>query len=359
MSAEVRSLRWAAYRIPTDGPEADGTLEWDATTMVVVHVEAAGGTGLGWTYAPAAAGRLVEELLAAHVVGRSAWDVPAANAAMARAVRNAGRPGVAATAISAVDVALWDLKARLLGVRLAALLGPARDTVPIYASGGFTTWDDRRLTRWLDEHADIPRAKIKIGGESEAADLRRIHAAREALGPHHELYVDANGAYTAKQAIRLAARFPDVRWFEEPVSSDDLDGLRRVRAAVAADVAAGEYGYDLQYFARMAGAVDCLQADATRCGGITEWQRVAGLAAANGLELSGHCAPALHLDAALATANLRHLEYFHDHARIESMLFDGVTAPQPGGVLRPDLDALGHGLTLKTAVAEPYLVAAG
>jgi L-alanine-DL-glutamate epimerase-like enolase superfamily enzyme len=359
VSADVRAVRWAAYRIPTDGPEADGTLEWDATTVVVVHADAAGASGLGWTYAPAAAGHFIGELLVPHVVGRAAWDVPAAGVAMARAVRNAGRPGVAATAISAVDVALWDLKARLLGVRLAALLGAARETVPVYASGGFTTWDDHRLENWLDEHAGIPRAKIKIGGGPEDADARRIRLARRVLGPDRELYVDANGAYTAAQAIRLAAGFPDVRWFEEPVSSDDLDGLRRVRDAAAADVAAGEYGYDLRYFARLAGAVDCLQADVTRCGGITEWQRVAALAAAEGLQLSGHCAPALHLDAALATPNLRHLEYFHDHVRIESLLFDGVAAPQPGGVLRADPGATGHGLTFKAADAEPYLVAAG
>ncbi|WP_433089208.1 enolase C-terminal domain-like protein [Dactylosporangium sp. CA-052675] len=352
MSTEIDSVRWAAYRIPTDGPEEDGTLRWDATTMVVVHATAAGVTGLGWTYAPAAAGHLIGEMLADHVVGRPAFDVPGINAAMARAVRNAGRPGVAAMAISAVDTALWDLKARLLGVRLATLLGPARPSVPVYASGGFINWDDHRLRSWLDANAEIPRAKIKIGGPR---DRERIGVL---VDSGREPFVDANGAYSAKQAIRLADEFPQLRWFEEPVSSDYPDGLRRVRDAVGVDVAAGEYGYDLPYFARLLGSVDCLQADVTRCGGITEWQRVAGLAAAHGLELSGHCAPALHADAALATPNLRHLEYFHDHARIESMLLDGVTSPGEGGELRPDLSAPGHGLTFRTADAERYLVAA-
>ncbi|WP_344617588.1 enolase C-terminal domain-like protein [Dactylosporangium salmoneum] len=359
MPAEVGGVRWAAYRIPTDGPEADGTLEWDATTIVVVHVQAGGATGLGWTYAPAAAGHLIGEMLSPHVLGRSAWDVPAANAVMARAVRNAGRPGVAATAISAVDTALWDLKARLLGVRLATLLGPVRDEVPAYASGGFVNWPDNVLESWLEAHAGFGRAKIKIGGGPEEADHRRIDLARRVLGPDRELYVDANGAYTAKQAIRMATGFPDVRWFEEPVSSDDVHGLRRVRESVAADVAAGEYGYDLRYFARLAGSVDCLQADVTRCGGITDFMRVAALAAAEGLELSGHCAPALHVDVSLATPNLRHLEYFHDHARIESRFFDGVATVVAGGLLHPDLTAPGNGLTFKTGDAEPHLVAAG
>jgi L-alanine-DL-glutamate epimerase-like enolase superfamily enzyme len=361
VSTEIRSVEWAAYRVPTDGPEADGTFAWDATTIVVVEVHAADRTGLGWTYAPAAAGHLIGEMLTPVVTGRSALDVPAANEAMTRAVRNAGRSGIAATAISAVDVALWDLKARLLDVRLARLLGNARDAVPVYASGGFTTWEDDQLTGWLEDNLDIGRAKIKIGesrGTRERRDLARIELARRVLGDR-ELYVDANGGYTAKQAIRVAAAFPDVRWFEEPVSSDDLDGLRRVRQAVSADVTAGEYGYDLPCFARLIDVVDCLQADVSRCGGITEWQRVAALAASRQLEVSGHCAPALHLDAAAATPNLRHLEYFHDHVRIESLFFDGVATPGPGGALRPDLSAPGHGLTFKAADAESYRIKTG
>jgi L-alanine-DL-glutamate epimerase-like enolase superfamily enzyme len=356
LSGEITSIEWGAYRVPTDGPEADGTFAWDATTVVVVHVRTAEASGLGWTYAPAAAGHLISEMLAEELVGRSAFDVPALNHAMVHKVRNAGRDGVAATAISAVDVALWDLKSRLLDVRLGLLLGPARDAVPVYASGGFLTWDADRLTQWLEENLFIGRAKIKIG---DSRDLARIDQARKVLGNDRELFVDANGAYGAAHAIRLASSFPDVHWFEEPVSSDDLEGLRRVRDAVAPDVTAGEYGYDLQYFARMIGSVDCLQADLSRCGGITEWQRVAGLAAANNLQISGHCAPALHVDAALATTNLRHLEYFHDHVRIEHMFFDGVTEPGPDGALHPDLSAPGHGLTFKRGDAGPYEIAAG
>jgi len=184
--------------------------------------------------------------------------------------------------------------------------------------------------------------------------------ARQLIGPDAELYVDANGGYTRKQAVRMAHAMAEhgVTWFEEPVSSDDLDGLREVRDQVDPDVTAGEYGYDLAYFARMvdAQAVDCLQVDVTRCGGITEWARAAAVAAARGLQVSGHCAPNLHAHVAAATPNLRHLEYFHDHARIESMLFDGVLNPR-GGVLRPDLARPGLGLALKDADAERFRVA--
>lgn len=149
-----------------------------------------------------------------------------------------------------------------------------------------------------------------------------------------------------------------VTWFEEPVSSDDFDGLREVRDAVEADVAAGEYGYDLPYFQRMAqsGAVDCLQIDVTRCGGISVWLSAAAVAASMNLDVSAHCSPHAHAHVAAATTNLRHLEWFHDHTRIEVMFFDGTLSPT-GGVIRPAADAAGNGLTLREADAERYRVA--
>jgi L-alanine-DL-glutamate epimerase-like enolase superfamily enzyme len=362
----VESVEAAAYTVPTEWPEADGTLAWTSTTMVVVRARAADGTvGIGWTYgAPACAG-IVENMLADVVRGRSVLDVTGAFEAMVKQVRNIGRPGVAGYAISAVDIALWDLKARMLGLPLHRLLGAVRDTVPVYGSGGFTTYDELQLARQLDGWVfgeGIPRVKIKIGeswGREVGRDLERIRQARDRIGNATELYVDANGAYTRKQAIRVlhAAADADVRWFEEPVSSDDLAGLRELRVAVSADVTAGEYGYDLTYFRRMceADAVDCLQADASRCGGITEWQRVAAVAASFGLEISGHCAPHLHAHVAAATPNLRHLEWFHDHVRIESLFFDGTLDPK-GGSLTPT-DAPGHGLTLREQDIEQYRVA--
>jgi L-alanine-DL-glutamate epimerase-like enolase superfamily enzyme len=362
----VDGLTAAAYEIPTDQPEADGTLAWSATTLVVARVSGGGQTGIGYTYAASACKPLIEGELAAAVTGHSVLDTGAAWQSMVRAVRNLGRPGLVSYAISAVDTALWDLKATLLGLPVSRLLGAARDEVPVYGSGGFTTYDEptarAQLERWVGD-LRIPRVKIKIGeswGTRLGRDLDRIAFARDVIGPGVELYVDANGGYTRKQAVRMARAMAEahVTWFEEPVSSDDLDGLREVRDQVTADVTAGEYGYDLPYFARMvdAAAVDCLQADVTRCGGFTEWQRVAAVAAARGLEVSGHCAPNLHAHVAAAIPNLRHLEYFHDHARIESMLFDGALDPS-GGALRPDPGRPGLGLVLKEPDAAPFRVA--
>lgn len=359
----IESVDVSAYSVPTDGPEADGTLSWDATTMVLVEVSCGDTIGIGWTYGPTACATMITDTLAAIVLGRSVLDVGGCFDAMVKATRNTTRAGVVGYAISAVDVALWDLKARLLDLPLYRLLGAVRDEVPVYGSGGFTTYDERQLrdqlTHWAIEQR-IPRVKIKIGeswGGNPARDIERMRQARTAIGANTELFVDANGGYGRKQAIRVmrAAADLDIGWFEEPVSSDDLDGLREVRDAVSADVTAGEYGTDLYYFRRMctAGAVDCLQADASRCGGITEWLRVAAVAASYGLQLSGHCAPHLHAHAAAAIPNLRHLEWFHDHVRIESMFFDGALDPA-GGCVRPDPTAPGLGLTLRRADAEHY-----
>ncbi|MFF0425377.1 enolase C-terminal domain-like protein [Streptomyces sp. NPDC004520] len=357
----VEALEVDVLEFPTDAPEADGTFAWDRTTMVLVRVRGGGAAGLGYTYGDRAAADVVGGLLHEVVVGRTVLDVPSANEAMSRAVRNADRPGLIAGAVSAVDVALWDLKARLLELPLADLLGRARTDVPVYGSGGFTTYTDRRLAEQLDGWADqgITRFKIKIGegwGTRERRDLERTGRARALVGDDAELYVDANGAYTRKQAVRVGRALDGmgVGWFEEPVSSDDLTGLAHVRAAVAADVAAGEYGYDLPCFARMIPAVDCLQADATRCGGITVWLRAAALAEAHGLQLSAHCAPNLHAHAAAAVPNLRHQEWFHDHVRVENLLFEGALDPA-GGAVRPGRSGEpGLGLTIRPDVADEH-----
>lgn len=351
----VEGLTTRCVTMATDGPEADGTLDWDHTTMVVAVVEAGGHTGVGWTYAPSACATVIEDVLGPAVVGTDAHDVPGIHEAMSRSVRNAGRAGVAACAISAVDVALWDLKARIVDVPVWALLGRCRTRVPVYGSGGFTSYDDARLTEQLDGWVaqGIARMKIKIGGRhirSVDHELARIRLARRAIGPRRELFVDANGAYTPAQAIELmnACADADVRWFEEPVTSDDLEGLRRVRDAVSADVAAGEYAWTLDDVVDLcaAGAVDCLQLHATRCGGYTGWLRAAAVAQAYHLDVSAHGAPQLHAPVAAAVPNLRHIEWFHDHVRLEEQVFSGFREAR-GGVLVVGDERPGHGLSLR------------
>ncbi|KUY85523.1 mandelate racemase [Burkholderia territorii] len=358
----IDDVRARAYRIPTDRPEADGTYAWDATTIVVVEIDAGPVTGLGYTYTDASAAPLAMSLLADVLRNRPLVDVPAAVDALWRAVRNVGRAGVAATAISALDIALWDAKAKLAGVPLAILLGRRRERVPVYGSGGFTTYDDATLAAQLDgwRGQRIRACKIKIG-VPDARDPSRVRVARDALGADVDLFVDANGAYAPRTALAFAESVADcaIRWFEEPVSSDDVAGLRFVREHVGArvDVAVGEYAYTPDDFRRLleGRAVDVLQADATRCGGVSGFLAAAALADAHHVDLSAHCAPALHRQVGCVAPRMRHVEWFHDHVRIERMMFDG--APTlVDGVLEIDAARPGLGLDLRAADVEEFAI---
>jgi L-alanine-DL-glutamate epimerase-like enolase superfamily enzyme len=354
----VEAVEASAYTVPTDAPESDGTFAWDATTIVVCEVGAGGERGLGYTYGPAAVAGIVGELLAGAVRGADALRPVAARAAAERALRNAGRTGPGAMALSALDVALWDLAARLLGAPLFAVLGGVRDEVHAYGSGGFTSYDDEHLAGQLGGWAadGFGRVKMKVGRDP-ARDEHRVAVALEAIGDGVELMVDANGAYTPREAIAWAQRFAErgVVWLEEPVTSDDREGLARVRdrAPGALAVAAGEYSWSELDAARLLGAVDVLQADVTRCGGITSALRIDALARTRGVPTSLHCAPAVSVHAAAAMETHTELEYFHDHVRVEALLFDGVPEARRG-VLRPDPSRAGHGLELRRREAERW-----
>jgi len=354
----IEKVEASAFEIPTEQPESDGTLEWQKTTLVVAEVTAGGKRGLGYTYANPATARFIKDELAGVVTGLEALDIPCAWEAMRHAIRNFGAQSMVAMGRSAVDAALWDLKGKLLDVSIARLLGCARERVPVYGSGGFTSYTPEKLAEqlggWVLE--GMRRVKMKVG-RVLAEDAARVELARTAIGPEVELFVDANGAYSRKQALAMAETFAafEVTWFEEPVSSDDLEALRFLREQAPMDIAAGEYGYDLSYFQRLIPAVDILQADATRCCGITGFLQVAALCEAAQISLSAHCAPALHLHVACALPRFAHIEWFHDHTRIERMLFDGIRTPERG-MVAPDLSRPGFGIELKRQDAEDYRI---
>ena len=376
LDAVVAAVEVDCYRIPTDAPEADGTLSWQATEMVVVHLQAGGpkgletgsekrpekrqvkGLGFSFTAArPAAA--LIKHQLQDCLIGKSVFDIPARWTEMNHRLRNAGRPGLGLMAIAALDQALWDLKAKLLQLPLPALLGQAQPSVRAYGSGGFTTYSDAQLThqleRWLGQ--GFRSVKIKIGADAAQTE-HAIALARQVIGPDIQLMVDLNGACQQSDALALAHRLApyNLCWLEEPVSSDDLAGLHWLRNRVPAGtaIAAGEYGWDSIYFRRMleAQAVDVLQADATRCG-YTGFLQAAALCQAYGVPLSAHCAPAVHAPLCVAVPEFRHCEYFHDHARVEALILDTGTSLRDGQ-LWPDLTRPGHGIELRRSDAERY-----
>jgi L-alanine-DL-glutamate epimerase-like enolase superfamily enzyme len=366
MPDRIERLATTVYTIPTDGPdgrEADGTLEWSSTTLVLVEAQAAGKTGLGFSYASAVAAELIDAQLKPQVIGKNPLQVGAIWRDQLTQIRNLGRPGIGAMAVSAVDIALWDLKAKLLDLPLFLALNPFHDRVPIYGSGGFCNYPMDRLTGqvsgWVEQ--GIPRVKIKTSRHPEQ-DPERLRACRKAIGDEPILMTDSNGALNRKSGLYWAWRFREefnTAWIEEPVPSDDREGLRLIRdqGPPGLDVAAGEYGFVIGDFHDLlrAGAVDCLQADVTRCCGITGLLQVAGLCAANSLDLSSHCAPSISAHAFCAVERVRHLEYFHDHVRIERMLFDGVLEPN-AGALHPDPERPGLGLDFKRKDAERYRV---
>lgn len=357
----IEDIHVSAYTVPTEtAPESDGTAEWSETTMVLVELAAGGTTGIGYSYADVATAQLISHTLAPKVKGAHALEIGTIWRDMGIAVRNLGRAGVTQMAIAAVDNALWDLKGKLLGVSVATLLGSVRTEVMAYGSGGFTSYTERQLldqmTGWAE--AGLQAVKMKIGRDP-AQDLVRVKAVRKAIGPNVELFVDANGAYARKQALGQAYRFAEmgVTWFEEPVSSDDLAGLRLIRDSgpPGLNIAAGEYGYSAWYFERMlaAGSVDVLQADATRCGGISAFLQADALCEGHNVPLSAHTAPSIHAHACCAAQRVIHTEYFFDHVRFERMAFDGAIEAQHG-MLRPQRDRPGLGLVWKSADMRAY-----
>jgi L-alanine-DL-glutamate epimerase-like enolase superfamily enzyme len=362
LDVKIDGLEATAYTIPTDSPESDGTKQWDSTTWVVVHAHAGGEVGLGYTYGPSSAAHLIASMLADSARGESALAPQRVNRKLRAALRDAGQAGLGALALSAVDIALHDLRARLLGLPLTVALGAVRDCVPIYGSGGFTTYDGARVAEQLGgwASAGIPRVKMKVGRHPEQ-DAERLAAAREAIGPDVELMVDANGAFSPDAALAWAAEHEQygIAYFEEPVSSDDLPGLRHLRARLSSEiaVAAGEYSWSPFDTRRLleSEAVDIVQADVTRCGGISALLQIDALCLAGLRPFSAHCAPALTAHVGCAMASLIHSEYFHDHVRIEGMLLSGV-APVRDGALWPDRAVTGHGLSLRADEARRYQV---
>jgi L-alanine-DL-glutamate epimerase-like enolase superfamily enzyme len=359
----VGDVRAAAYTIPTGrGPESDGTLAWDCTTLCAVHVDAGGLTGFGYGYTHPAAARLIADTLAPAIGGLDAMDVPRAWEAMRKVTRNAGHRGLVKCAIGIVDIALWDLKARLLDVSVSTLLGRRRSDCRVYGSGGFTSLSPEDLQAQLAAFVDrgMTRVKMKVGREP-ASDPDRVRLARDAIGPDTQLFVDANGAFSPATAIDMAHRFADhdIAWFEEPVSSMDLAGLRWVRERVppGVQVAAGEYGSDVFEFRRLCEeeTVDVVQPDPIRCGGFTGFLRAATVCDAFSTPISAHTAQQLAVHAACAAPGVLHIEYFHDHAHVADLLLDGAIEAV-NGTMRPDPSTPGTGLALKETDAQPYRV---
>lgn len=335
--------------IPPVPPGAKGR------TGLFVHVHTdAGVSGLGLTGGLRATRALIHEHLADVLVGRDPFETERLWEALFWRVRGYGRKGLAFQAVSALDIALWDLKAKALELPLYRLLGPCRDDVPVYGSGGWTnhTLDELVAEQRGFVEQGFPRVKMKIGkdfGQAEREDLQRLEAVRKAIGDDVELYVDANNGYHAKQAIRMARHLEDygVAWFEEPVLADDIDGLAAVARATPIPVASGEHEYTKYGFRDLIarGGADIVQPDVGRVGGITEWLKVAHLAHAFNLPVAPHAYAPVHLHLAMATPNLRVVEVLNMESASNERWFTELP-PIQGGRWKPFADRPGLGLAL-------------
>ena len=229
---KIKDIKVSAYKIPTDGPESDGTIEWNSTTLILVEIEGGGKSGIGYTYADVTSAMFIDNSLKKILIGKDGMQIPFILKSMVDSVRNNNNCGIIAMAISAIDNALWDLKAKILNLPLVSLLGKQRNDLLLYASGGFTSYSVKKLQKQLGDGAaqGFKQVKMKVGREPEK-DVERVKKAREAIGKDTALFVDANGAYNARQALEKAVQFSDlgVTWFEEPVPSSDLKGLRFIR----------------------------------------------------------------------------------------------------------------------------------
>jgi L-alanine-DL-glutamate epimerase-like enolase superfamily enzyme len=328
-----------------------------------VHIQTdSGEVGLG--VGVAASRSIIQDTLKPLLLGQDAlaheklWDD------MFWRVRGFGRKGVAFSAISSVDIALWDLKAKFFGVPLYRLLGPYTDRVPIYGSGGWTSFSELELVREQVGYVErgIPRVKMKVAkdfGRAEDEDLRRLAAVRKAVGDDVEIYVDANNGFYAKQAIGFARRMAnyDVRWFEEPVLADDVAGLAAVARAIDIPVATGEHEYTKYGFKELIsqGGADIVQPDVGRVGGVTEWLKVAHLAHAFNLPVAPHAVQLVHLHLACCTPNLKVVEYLGVSEETDRLFYTDFPEPQ-NGMWSPYPDRPGLGLELNPRAVERYSV---
>ena len=320
----IARIAASTVRVPVAIPTAISTRALPHRDYTLVTVtDSDGRSGTGYTYAGTSAGawvtRAVSELLAPHALGRPARGIRDLSAQLTQEFLLVGRRGAMIRAISALDIALWDLLGQTTGIPLRGLLGSARRTVPAYASGGYYRPGDA-VQNIRDEVArqrarGFADFKMKVGGAPLREDEERVAAAREALGRTGRLALDANNAYrSVGEAIKAADAFAphDIWWFEEPLLPDDIDGHAQLAARAPIPIATGEIEATAWGFGQLlrARAAHIHQTDAAVCGGVTEWLVAAHAAAAFGVPVAPHWHHNLHAQLTAAIPNGLVVEHF-------------------------------------------------
>ncbi|MDR2392026.1 MAG: mandelate racemase/muconate lactonizing enzyme family protein [Planctomycetota bacterium] len=361
LNEKIASIEVYLAGTKAKGNFADSTRNVGTVGFVVVEIKTdAGRSGVGVTYHEVG-GEAVRQLIkldfAHRLIGRSPLETEALYEETFHYIRGVGRKGLAFCAYSAVDIALWDLKGQMLGLPLYRLLGGVKNVLPVYASGGWTSYSRDELVAEAENMVRRGYGKIKIkvgveGGRNPNEDLRRVRAVRDAVGPGVGIMLDANNAWTAATAVRFANRVKelDIMFLEEPVFADDIPGLARYKAGTDLPLATGEHEYT-RYGVRdliVAGAVDILQVDIARCGGFTEMLRIAAMSQAWNLSLAPHGMEHMHMHLLAAVPNGLFLERLFMFEEVADSVFSNPPVPVNGALTLPETP--GHGMVLKEEV---------
>jgi L-alanine-DL-glutamate epimerase-like enolase superfamily enzyme len=356
---KITALRTVTVSVPIERPTAIATRQLGARQYILVWIDTdTGHTGIGYTYAGTVGGQAVRELvqsaLAPLLLGQDPRLIERHWTAMYQEVLLGGRRGAALRAISAVDIALWDLLGKITGLALYRLLGGCADEVPVYASGGYyrpgDPLDNIREEMAAYKAMDFTDFKIKVGGAPFAVDVQRVQVAREVIGPAGRLALDANNAWRwPHDAIRFARAVQDcdIWWLEEPLSPEDIAGHAEIARSLDMPVATGEIHatrWDFRDLIDQRGA-DILQPDAGVLGGISEWLKVAHTAASFNLPVAPHWHANVHVHLAAAVYNCLTVEFFvleQDIYNFERLLTPETRLqPQNGRLPLPTAPGLG------------------
>jgi L-alanine-DL-glutamate epimerase-like enolase superfamily enzyme len=368
MQNGIAAIRVHLVSAPVEGGFADATRKVESLGFVIVRVITAGGQeGVGITYHEVggeATAELIRRNIAPRLTGRDPLATEVIWQELFHYLRGVGRKGLTYCALSAVDIALWDLKGKILGLPVYKLLGGNRTHVPVYASGGWTSYSDDELV--AEASGMVARGftalKLKVGfngGADLRCDVERVRKVRDAVGPQIRLMVDANNSFDAARAVQLANRIReyDIFFFEEPVLADDIPGLARFKRGTDIPLATGEHEYT-KFGVRdllLSEAVDVLQVDATRVGGYTELLKCAALAQAWNVKLAPHAMELVHLHFAAAASDALFLERLLIFEGITEKVFPNAPVPVGGMIEVPDLPGLGLALDLDFVSAHDEL----
>jgi L-alanine-DL-glutamate epimerase-like enolase superfamily enzyme len=358
---KIESIASRIMALPADEPLADGPTVSGTRDFVVVRIttkdgiEGIGATFFGGPLTPAL--KAAVDNLGALIVGDDPLRVEAIADKLRAAASSCGPGGIFTLALSAIDIALWDIKGKALNQPVAALLGGHRTRVPTYASGALM----RHFS--LDQCAKSAELLVKRGftqmktqlalpGEtSPEREVERIRVLREVVGPNITLMCDINQRWTVDQAVSIGRRVEEYHldWLEDVTTCDDYAGLAHVADQLATPIAGGEYVYGLAPFRHMleARSVDIAMIDVLRAGGITQWMKIAGMAEAFNVPVVSHLLPEVHVHMIAAIPNGRVVEYmpwtmrlFADPVRPEKGMLTVPTAPGLGLSFAPEVAKL-------------------